>query len=195
MDVIEAIYGRRATRDFTDRPVDEKLVRELIGAAQQAPSAMNLQPWAFAVIQDRSLLRRYSERAKALCVEDALAHAHPELQALMTDPCYNVFYNAGTLIVIFVRPAGKYPDRDGCFAAQNLMLAAHAAGLATCPIGLAWSLFDEPDVRAELSVPPDYHTVLPIIVGYPAHPVDPVPRAEPVVLSWKRPAGPASPDA
>ena len=41
MDVREAIYGRWAVREFTSEPVDEKILRQLIDAAIQAPSAVN----------------------------------------------------------------------------------------------------------------------------------------------------------
>ena len=44
MDLKEAIYGRRAVREFTAESVDEKMLRQLIDAAIQAPSAVNQQP-------------------------------------------------------------------------------------------------------------------------------------------------------
>ena len=44
MDISEAIRGRRAVREFTTQSVDESMLRELIDAAIQAPSAINQQP-------------------------------------------------------------------------------------------------------------------------------------------------------
>lgn len=44
IDLKEAIYTRRAVREFTDAPVDEAILRQLIDAAIQAPSAVNAQP-------------------------------------------------------------------------------------------------------------------------------------------------------
>jgi nitroreductase len=41
MELEKAIYTRRTVRDFIDEPVDEKTIRELIGATIQAPSAIN----------------------------------------------------------------------------------------------------------------------------------------------------------
>ena len=65
------------------------------------------------------------------------------------------------------------------------MLAATDKGLATCPIGMAWLLFDHVDVKKELKVPEDYVGVMPIIVGYPARtPVAPE-RKKPEILCWK----------
>ena len=65
MDAIEAIYARRAVREFTPEPVDDKVLRQLIDAAVQAPSAVNQQPWSFFVVQDKALLARISSEAKS----------------------------------------------------------------------------------------------------------------------------------
>jgi len=46
MDLMEAIYSRRALCEFTEEPVDDKTLRQLIDAAIQAPSAVNEQPLA-----------------------------------------------------------------------------------------------------------------------------------------------------
>jgi len=65
MDVREAIYGRRAVREFTTEPVDEAALRGLIDAAIQAPSVVSQQPWRFTIVRDRELLARVSNEAKA----------------------------------------------------------------------------------------------------------------------------------
>jgi nitroreductase len=62
MDLKEAIYGRRAVREFTPKPVDEEVLRQLVDAAIQAPS--NQQPWPFTGVQDKALLARLSREAK-----------------------------------------------------------------------------------------------------------------------------------
>ena len=51
MDVIEAIYQRRSIRAFTTEIVAAGLVEQLVSAATQAPSAMDLQPWASVIIE------------------------------------------------------------------------------------------------------------------------------------------------
>ena len=58
MDVREAIYGRRAVREFTTEPVEEAALRRLVDAAIQAPSAVNQQPWLFTIVRDKELLAR-----------------------------------------------------------------------------------------------------------------------------------------
>jgi nitroreductase len=186
VDVLDAIYGRRAVRAYTKRRVEHAKVRVLIDAAIQAPSAVNQQPWAFVVIQREDVLQRISERAKKL----SLAHIQPntplwEHRALLENPAFNVFYDAGTLIVVCAAPSAIWPaNEDCCFAAENLMLAAHGLGLATCPIGFAREALNEPEAKLELGIPADHSVVLPIIVGYPRERPAAIARRAPRLLSW-----------
>jgi nitroreductase len=45
MDVFEAVESRISCRWFLDKPVDPKIVRDLIAKASRAASGGNLQPW------------------------------------------------------------------------------------------------------------------------------------------------------
>lgn len=191
MTVREAIFTRRAMRAFEPRAVDEPILRGLLEAAVYAPSAMNLQPWLFAIVQDREQLRRYSDRAKALVLEQAATDPKVRHYApMLRDPEYNIFYDAGTLVVIGVREPGPFAQADGWLAAQNLMLAACAVGLGTCCIGFALAVLDTPDVRRELEIPSGAVVVAPIIVGWPRAKPAPVSRRTPTIVSWSgRPDG------
>ncbi len=185
MEVREAIYSRRSVRDYTDQPIEKATVTALIQAATFAPSAVNHQPWTFVVVQDKSLLKSYSDRAKLLATQSAGLSSMPSpIKSMLADPTFNIFYNAGTLIIICAKPIGQHPDWDCCLAGQNLMLDAYAKGLGTCPIGFAWPLLEQPDVKQELKIAPEFTAVLPIIVGYPTQPPPPVPRNEPDILCW-----------
>ena len=64
MDINAAIQGRRSVREYTAQPVEDTIIRQLIGAAVRAPSAVNLQPWAFVVVRDQTILDRISREAK-----------------------------------------------------------------------------------------------------------------------------------
>ena len=55
---------RRAVREFTLAAISRPEIEALISEAIEAPSAMNLQPWAFAVVLDRDQIDRYAQRAK-----------------------------------------------------------------------------------------------------------------------------------
>jgi nitroreductase len=186
--VLQVIRERRSVRRYTTIPVDDATVDELLEAAIWAPSALNAQPWAFGIIRDRSLLDRYAERAKAIYLTDPpvteLA-ATPEpvlrhLREVLCQPGYDVFHGASTLITIYATAPDDVPD---CYlAGENLMLAACATGLGTCPIGLSRPLMNQRDVKDELGVPASMVAALPIVVGQPAERPHATTRNPPGVL-------------
>lgn len=187
-EVLEVIHHRRAVRSYQPTRLDESTIRTLLDAAIQAPTAMHLEPWAFVVVQDRAVLKRLSDRAKVIAGEEA---RHRDLirgsgASLLSDPAFNIFYDAGTLIVICARELGPFVEADCWLAAENLMLAACAMGLGTCCIGFAIPALRTPDVKQELGIPPDVTAVAPIIVGRPRGDTPPVGRREPLVLRWVR---------
>jgi nitroreductase len=194
MTALDAIYRRRATRAFTKQPVDEATVRELLRAAVHAPTAIHFEPWAFVVVQDPVLLKRISDRAKTLAAGAQAKDHHelprnassPRLAGLLADPAFNIFYDASTLIVICAKPMGAFVTADCWLAAENLMLAATALGFATCPIGFAIAALADPEVKAELGIPPEVTAVAPIIVGVPATTPPATSRKDPTILSWKK---------
>jgi len=183
MHVMDALYHRHAVRSYEPRKVDENTVRMLIDAAVQAPSAMNLQPWAFAVVLERKILDSISERAKTHLVR-TIAPSSPLAQHLdnLRDPAFNIFYDAPAMIVICATSSAAGATEDCALAAQNLMLAAHAHGLGTCWVGFARPWLNEPDGKAALKIPGSYIPVAPIIVGYPIGPVEEHPRRKPEIV-------------
>lgn len=168
MELHEAIYSRRAVRDYSSEPLDRRTLTGLIDAAIQAPSAVNEQPWIFTVVQDRELLDRISRESKAslLSAPSGAVRQH-RLGELLQNPEFNIFYRAPALILISSATPGAWAVEDCSLAAQNLMLAACDAGLGTCWIGLAQGWLATPMAKAELELPATCVPVAPIIVGRP----------------------------
>lgn len=186
--VLQVIRERRSVRRYTTEPIGDALLDVLLAAAIWAPSAVNAQPWAFGVIRDRALLNQYAERAKAIYLSDppvAEIATTPEpvllhLRELLSQPGYDVFHGASALITIYAATPEDVPD---CYlAAENLMLAAYATGLGTCPIGLARPLMNQRDTKHELDVPSHMIAALPVVVGHPAERPPATPRNPPNVL-------------
>jgi nitroreductase len=177
MTVAESIRSLRAIRAYAPTPVERSTVMKLLQAAVLARTAVHEEPWSFLVIQDRALLRRLSDRAKAMLAGEATGHEQaldPPSRArqrrrkdLVADPESNIFYDAGTLVAVCARPAGHFVVADCWLAAENLMLVACAMGLGTCPVGFALPVLNAPEVKAELGIPADVEVVAPIIVGFP----------------------------
>ncbi|MHB1219661.1 MAG: nitroreductase family protein [Alphaproteobacteria bacterium] len=182
MDVLEAINTRRAVRDFTAASPDRETIAELIKAAAQAPSAMDLQPWTFAVIQGAGALERHSAEIKKHLLA-TLSSSSPlyQYRDRLADPEYNLFYGAPVLVAIFATNGGEQAMEDCCLAAENLMLAAHGKKLGTCWIGLARPWLNLDSTKAALTVPESCVAVAPIIVGVPKSVPRAVPRRAPEI--------------
>ncbi len=184
----DAIYNRRAVRDYLPNKVDKKLIQILLDAAVHAPTAMHEEPWGFVIIQDKNLLNRLSDSAKTIFMNELHGSMVPQtrhMQEILHQPEFNVFYNASTLIVIYSKFQGKFVDADCWLAAENLMLTACANGLGTCVIGFAVPALNSQQWKNELNIPQDMIAIAPIIVGFPASETPPVPRKPPEVITWK----------
>jgi nitroreductase len=183
MNVREAIFGRRAVREFTAEPVQEEVLRQLIDAAIQAPSAVNQQPWLFTVVRNREMLARISDESKAYMLRTSpVALASHHFQHILADPKFDIFYGAPALIVISAATS-SWAVEDCALAAQNLMLTAHAAGLGTCWIGFAQGWLGTPAGKSFLKLPETDIPVAPIIIGHPKS-VPPAVSRKPSRIDW-----------
>jgi nitroreductase len=168
MELIDVIRNRRAVRDFTDASIDRPTIERLIEAAILAPSAMNLQPWAFAVLLGRERIEGHAKRAKHWLLASLSQTSYdPSIRHMLEDPEYALFYHAPALVVILAKSSGTQSAEDCCLAGENLMLAARNEGLGSCWIGFARPWLDLPATKAELKLPDQYHVVAPIVLGYP----------------------------
>src|SRR3954447_25746599 len=62
--LFDAIYTQRAIRSFKTDPVPDDVIRKLIEAASKAPSAGNVQPWAFVVVRHPKTIAAIGEYAR-----------------------------------------------------------------------------------------------------------------------------------
>jgi len=134
MELSEAIKGRRSVRRFKPEPVPKDVIEKILELAQWAPSAMNQQDWRFIVVE--------GEKKEALLKITATAfdHFRPILEKNFPDKpkvleaSKRFFETYGGAPVIVLAYGGRFPTgREDPYsvslAVQNLLLAAHDAGL------------------------------------------------------------------
>lgn len=188
ISVLDAIHERRSVRDYSPQRLDHATIRKLLDAAVWAPTAVHEEPWAFVIVQDKATLKSLSDRAKAIFAVEA-PRAHPDQASHLLDildkPDFNIFYNAGTLIIICGRPKGPFVVADCWLAAQNLLLAAHAMGFGSCVIGFAVPALNTPEIKTELGIPAECNAIAPIILGVPGGETPRTTRKDPEIVSWK----------
>lgn len=152
MDVLEAIKTRRSVRAFTNQPVSDEKVKQLLDAARWAPSAGNIQPWEFIVVRNPEIKRGLATAA--------LNQTFIEEAPVVIVVCANQLRSGqgyGS------RGVNLYCLQDTAAATENMLLTACTLGLATCWVGA----FNEEEARNVLKVPNSVRPVAIIPVGYP----------------------------
>jgi nitroreductase len=180
-DFYEVLKTRRSVRAYTDRPVAENELKELIDLAARAPSGNNQQPWTFTVITNRGLMDQLNDRVKATLRESP----DPYFAKYANDPAYHIFYQAPALILIHGDVQAPSAMIDCQLAIENLFLAARARGLGTCYMGFLLLAADDPQVRQLLRVPDGRRLMAATVIGSPAAAV-PAPPRKAVQIEWVR---------
>ncbi len=177
----EALLQRRSIRRYRPDSVPREMIERILTAATWAPSAHNRQPWRFAVIQDNSQRESLASAMGARLRQDLEADNAPqELIEKDTTRSYSRITSAPVLIALCLSMADmdSYPDekrsraeymmavQSVAMAGQNLLLAAHDAGLAGC--WMCAPLFCPDVVSENLNLPADWQPQALLTLGYPA---------------------------
>lgn len=192
MDVFETMRQRRSVRAYLDKPVSRAQIEEVFTYAGLAPSAINLQPWEFVVTygdeKDRLVRRLKKVHAeRSVSCGPGTSRPLPEAFAERTRRALRVmepkiaqsglpfnrfieegscsFYGAPIAIVVAIDkvfPPIRYLDVG--LSVSYLLLAAHAVGLATCPVGLITAYADE--IADVLGISSEKEIVLGVAMGY-----------------------------
>jgi len=153
LGVLEAIKERRSVRAYTCEEVSEEDVERLIEAARWAPSAGNIQPWAFVVVKEVETKRKLSYAA--------LNQTFIQKASVVFVVCADVTRSSR---VYGSRGEKLYSIQDTAAATENILLAAQELGLATCWVGA----FRENEVAKAVKAPRNLRPVAIVAVGYPA---------------------------
>ena len=178
--IFETILGRRSVRSFAPIKVEADIIKTLLEAAVWAPTAMHKEPWGFVIVQNKDILKSISDLAKPLFIEELKRIGTREDVLKHTDG--NLFYDAGTLIIICGKTNGQLPVADCWMAAENMILAACAMNLGSCVVASALPAMRLPDVKSTLGIPAGFEAIAPIIIGYPKAEVAPSSRKAPLIL-------------
>ncbi len=149
MDVMQAIKDRRSVRAYSDRPVAESDLEQILEAARLAPSASNRQAWKFIVVTDAGVRQQLCEasRNQAFVAQAPVVIAAVALEPERLMPCG-----------VAAAPV------DLSIAVDHMTLVAVALDLGTCWIGA----FDQERAREILAVPAELQIVALLPLGYPA---------------------------
>jgi F420 biosynthesis protein FbiB-like protein len=191
MDALEAIHTRRSLRQLSARAVPREIVDQALECACLAPAPHHSRPWRYVVVSRGSregLAAAMGEAWRADLERDGHNEA---LIARLLHRSRRQIVEAPALILACLTREGlrAWPDdrRAGHEWAmaqqslgaglQNIMLGAHALGLASYWISAP--LFAPEAVAEALALPEDYVAQALIALGYPADDTAPKPRPAP----------------
>jgi len=205
MDALEAIRRRRSVRSYTDRPVDDADLDQLLRLALMAPTGGMAQAWSLMVVREPERRAALAEIVIAgggayfsSVRRAAPGHSPAEHRQWGLDYANEVlgsYRHVPVWILGLVVPRNVFPpeDRDMealademsvAFAMENLFVAARAKGLGTVPTVFHW--YNEPALRELVGLPEEIR--IPVIspLGYPTEfPVGLPPRLKELRRPWR----------
>lgn len=166
MNVEKAILERRSVRTFTGQPVEKAKLRQMCTAAVWAPTGGNSQPWFFIPVTEPKNIKLIK------AVSPGLLGLPPAVIVILSDRQYNID-KMGAI-------GETLAEMDCCFAAENILLAAHGLGLGACVI----RSFNQQAVGKIVKAPDGILPELLVICGYPAG-RPPAPPRRTDVIRWE----------
>ena len=150
---LDAIKKRRSITNFFSKSIDEKDLQVVLEAGRWAPSWLNMQPWKFIVVKDKSI-RLDASRILSTIFSSTVKEA-PVFIAICVNPEINPYH--------FIE--------EGAAVTQNMALVAQSIGLGTIWIG-AFSLNNEKNSTEQklkniLKIPKKWRLISLLPLGYP----------------------------
>jgi len=139
MNVLDAIQLKRAIRDYSDQPIAEEAVRNILDAGRRAQSSKNTQPWQFVAVQDKEKLTILSMLGK-----------------------YASHLRNAALGILLVSEPGM--DFDLGQSAAYMQLAALELGIGSCLI----AIYEPEKAKTLLNIPESFQVRIVIAFGYPS---------------------------
>lgn len=144
-DIYDFIIKLRAIRDYKPEPLGNEELGAILEAGRWTGSSKNRQSWSFIAVTDPKRLQGLADHGD------------------FTQPVRD----SAATVVLVKEPGGNMFDIGR--AAQNMMLAAKANGVASCPI----TLHREKDVAAYLGLANGAVARYAVALGYPGDEAQP----------------------
>jgi len=174
-DFYELMDKRRSLRVFSDKPVENKVIENIIMTASSAPSGAHKQPWFFSAISNPGLKKKIKEAAEKEEYENYTGRMSDtwlkDLEPFDTTFQKPFLEIAPWLIVVFKKPfdvvngekkQNYYVNESVGIAVGFLLAAIHQAGLVALthtpsPMNFLEKLLNRPsNERAYLLIPVGY---------------------------------------
>ncbi|TDX42306.1 nitroreductase [Halanaerobium congolense] len=160
-EVIKTIKNRRSIRNYKEEQIKEEELKTILEAGIQAPSANNLQPWHFTVVQNKELIDLMSAESKKMMLKSD----NPKL-VQMGENIPHIFYNAPTVIIASGKKDIESALVDCAAAIENMLITAESIDLGGVWIGLTRFFFQKEENVKKLDLPTGYKPFYAVALGY-----------------------------
>lgn len=174
-EVLENIMTRRTIRRYKQEQIKKEELDIILNAGLYAPSAGSRQGVIFVVSQDKEInekLGRIKKKNSNVRMSTDTVYISKEQPSIADDSnIKNAFYDAPTVITVFVPKDFLYGPYDASVAAENMLIAAHSIGIGGCFIGSAWDSFDAPygkQILQQWNIDKNYYACVQLTFGYPS---------------------------
>lgn len=168
-NAVETIMTRTSIRSFTDRAVSADTVEMLLRAGMAAPTAVNLQPWHFVVVNDRAKIDELGGNGR----QSQMWHESP----LVIVVC-------GNMEKAMEGVGQAFWVQDCSAATENILLAAHALGLGAVWTGCYPIEERVANISQVLGLPEHIVPLCAIVMGYPNESPQPKDKWKPENVSY-----------
>ncbi len=174
MEALEAIHTRQSIGQMKPDPVPRELIEKILSAAVQAPNHYKVRPWRFAVITGagREKLGEAMAQSTKASRPDA---TEDDLRKDRARPL-----RAPVVIAVAADKPGLTKAKEienvcaTAAAVQNMLLAAHALGLAA--MWRTGPSASDPAIKQFFGWEPDQPLIGFVYIGYPQHETPPALR-------------------
>ena len=167
MNTFEALSRRKSVRSFTDKPIEEEVLKAIAEAGNMAAGTPTVGSRYFTVITDKDFLKDISKATKEQMGKSGIARA----AMISKIPGYDPLFGATAIILI----SGDKQDnalmdnvvaQNAACAGENILLAATALGIGSHYVGSVVMAFNDESIRTRAALSDNMNPVCVILLGY-----------------------------
>lgn len=151
--LLDLIKTRRSCRHYKAEQISDEELNAVLEAGTYAPTGHGKQDPVIVAVQNPELKAR-------------LAKMNAEVMGVDSNP----YYDAPTYLLVFASEDNANAFQDGSCVLENMMLAAHALGLATCWINREYQMFQTEEgknIMKEIGLKEGLMGIGALSLGYP----------------------------
>ena len=149
--ILNLIKTRRSIRRFSQKPISDEILRQILDCARLAPSSGNFQPLEYIAVTDENLRKQVFRNVMWAAHVDGKRNPPKGMRP------------TAYIVVLINENIKKDRHADAAAAIQNILLSAWHFGIGSCWLGST----QREQIMQILNIPDNFHIESVVAVGYP----------------------------